>query len=170
LSKESGLPASSIYWHFGSKSGVLGAVMERGARRFFAATEPARFPAPDHPRERLASMLHLSAETIHAQPQFLRLFIILLLGSEGDHAQHDAVAQVRAQGAQLLRQGLQRCYAPWGTDTARQVAEQLGPLALALFDGIFVAGQASQSYDPGLVDRAVGALHALAADIREACS
>src|ERR1700757_5002886 len=32
-----GLPASSIYWHFGSKEGVLAAVMERGATRFFAA-------------------------------------------------------------------------------------------------------------------------------------
>src|SRR5687767_10421400 len=32
-----GLPASSIYWHFGSKEGVLAAVMERGADRFFAA-------------------------------------------------------------------------------------------------------------------------------------
>ena len=32
-----GLPPSSIYWHFGSKEGVLAAVMERGAERFFAA-------------------------------------------------------------------------------------------------------------------------------------
>jgi len=32
-----GLPPSSIYWHFGSKEGVLAAVMERGANRFFAA-------------------------------------------------------------------------------------------------------------------------------------
>lgn len=31
LAKSSGLPASSIYWHFGSKEGVLKAVMERGA-------------------------------------------------------------------------------------------------------------------------------------------
>jgi hypothetical protein len=35
---------------------------------------------------------------------------------------------------------------------------------------IFVAGQAAQGYDAGLVDRAVSALHALAGDIRRACS
>lgn len=32
-----GLAPSSIYWHFGSKEGVLAAMMERGAQRFFAA-------------------------------------------------------------------------------------------------------------------------------------
>src|SRR6266496_2327682 len=29
ISKASGLPASSIYWHFGSKEGLLAAVVER---------------------------------------------------------------------------------------------------------------------------------------------
>src|SRR6476646_1983534 len=35
LVKEAGIPASSIYHYFGSKEGVLLAVMERGAERFF---------------------------------------------------------------------------------------------------------------------------------------
>jgi AcrR family transcriptional regulator len=33
---EAGIPMSSVYHYFGSKDGVLLAVMERGARRFFA--------------------------------------------------------------------------------------------------------------------------------------
>src|SRR4029079_7251189 len=33
--REAGIPASSIYHYFGSKEGVLLAVMERGAERFF---------------------------------------------------------------------------------------------------------------------------------------
>jgi AcrR family transcriptional regulator len=37
IRKACGLPPSSIYWHFGSKEGVLAAVMQRGADRFFAA-------------------------------------------------------------------------------------------------------------------------------------
>src|SRR5215212_8700604 len=44
-----GLPPSSIYWHFGSKEGVLAAVMERGADRFFAA-----IPASEGADEQLA--------------------------------------------------------------------------------------------------------------------
>ena len=37
LVEEAGIPASSIYHYFGSKEGVLLAVMERGAERFFEA-------------------------------------------------------------------------------------------------------------------------------------
>ena len=37
LVDEAGLPASSIYHYFGSKQGVLLAVMERGAERYFAS-------------------------------------------------------------------------------------------------------------------------------------
>ena len=37
LVDEAGVPASSIYHYFGSKEGVLLAVMERGAERFFEA-------------------------------------------------------------------------------------------------------------------------------------
>src|SRR5262245_65267756 len=37
ISKASGLPASSIYWYFGSKEGLLAAVVERAARRWLPA-------------------------------------------------------------------------------------------------------------------------------------
>jgi AcrR family transcriptional regulator len=33
---ESGIPMSSVYHYYGSKDGILLAVMERGAERFFA--------------------------------------------------------------------------------------------------------------------------------------
>ena len=34
--EEAGIPMSSVYHYFGSKDGILLAVMERGAERFFA--------------------------------------------------------------------------------------------------------------------------------------
>jgi AcrR family transcriptional regulator len=166
LSKESGLPASSIYWHFGSKSGVLGAVMERGSRRFFAATDIRRVAAEDHPRDRLAALVQQSLEAIQAHPQFLRLFIVLLLGSEGDHAQQDVVAQVRAEGVRRLRLGLEGAYGPWGDAVAGRIGAELGDLALALFDGLFIAGQVAGAYDAGLVERCVTAMHSLAEGVR----
>ncbi len=51
IARESGLPASSIYWHFASKTGVLTAVMERGAARFFGDLEAAD-PQPGGPPPR----------------------------------------------------------------------------------------------------------------------
>ena len=38
---EASIPLSSIYHYFGSKDGILLGVMERGARRFFAAMPDA---------------------------------------------------------------------------------------------------------------------------------
>ena len=166
LSKESGLPASSIYWHFGSKSGVLGAVMERGSSRFFAATDVGLVLAQEHPRDRLAVLLQQAMAAIEVHPQFLRLFLVLLLGSEGDHAQQDVVTRVRAEGVRRLRLGLEGVYAPWGDAVARRIGAELCDLAIALFDGLFIAGQAAEPVDAALVDRAVTALHTLAEGIR----
>ena len=42
---ESGIPESSVYHYYGSKDGILLAVMERGAERFFAAC-PIRIDEP----------------------------------------------------------------------------------------------------------------------------
>jgi AcrR family transcriptional regulator len=44
VSKRSGLPASSIYWHFTSKEGLLGAVVEEGAQGWFDELEAAARP------------------------------------------------------------------------------------------------------------------------------
>src|SRR4051794_26827199 len=60
LSQEAGLSASSIYWHFGSKDGVLAAVVEQGLKEFFA-TRPRAADFEGEPLERLARMLATSA-------------------------------------------------------------------------------------------------------------
>ncbi len=170
LSKASGLPASSIYWHFGSKSGVLGAVMERGSRRFFTDVGATRLHLSDDPRERLHALLRRSVDAIRAHPQFLRLFMVLLLGAEGEHTQDEVVAAVRAEGGRLLAGGLRLAYEPWGADVADPIAAAAGALALARFAGIFIAIEAaSDDVDAraaALLDRAVAALHAIATAVR----
>ena len=171
LSKASGLPASSIYWHFGSKSGVLGAVMERGSRRFFADVGAARDATSDDPRERLHALLQRSVDAIRTHPQFLRLFIVLLLGAEGEHAQHEVVAGVRAAGRCMLHNGLRQAYEPWGEDIALRIAGEVVDLALAQFDGMFIAIEAAtgdvDAHAAALLDRTVAALHALATTVHE---
>jgi AcrR family transcriptional regulator len=166
LAKASGLPASSIYWHFGSKSGILGAVMERGSRRFFAATERGRLDDAAEPEERLRQLLELSAASIGEHPQFLRLFLALLLRAEGEHAQQEVVDRVRAEGRRRLISGLVWAYQPWGEEVAERVGAELGDLAIALFDGLFVATETLGSTPAALVARSVEALHALAEQIR----
>ena len=167
LAKASGLPASSIYWHFGSKSGVLGAVMERGAQRFFDDPTLAQGSDDPEPRHRLAVLLGNSAEIIAAHPQFLRLFMLLLLGSEGEHAQQDVVHRVRAEGKKVLGNGLRAAYTPWGPAVADAVAGDLVDYLLATWDGLFIAMQAGDARSTTvLIEHMVDSVHRLAERVR----
>ncbi|MEV5361129.1 helix-turn-helix domain-containing protein, partial [Micrococcus luteus] len=87
-----GLPASSIYWHFGSKEGVLAAVMERGAERFFGAI-PRHGDTSDPPDVEV--QLAATAKLLGEHPDFLRLVYLLGLERTDDPAVGAAVRRVR---------------------------------------------------------------------------
>src|SRR5437870_1049118 len=70
IREECGLPAGSIYWHFGSKEELLAAVMERGADRWFADL-PSWHVLQGIPERRLAKSLEVVAERLAAHPEFL---------------------------------------------------------------------------------------------------
>ena len=67
LVEEAGIPASSIYHYFGSKVGVLLAVMERGAERFFAEL-PDLDRRLGSQREHLRALVDLVATTLDTPP------------------------------------------------------------------------------------------------------
>src|SRR5689334_16482321 len=91
-----GLPASSIYWHFGSKEGVLAAVMERGAERFFGAI-PRHGDTSDPPDVEV--QLAATAKLLGEHPDFLRLVYLLGLERTDDPAVGAAVRRVRSTAA-----------------------------------------------------------------------
>ena len=61
---ESGIPMSSVYHFYGSKDGILLAVMERGAERFFAD-----LPDPDRRMGSAAEHLRRVVATAIADPE-----------------------------------------------------------------------------------------------------
>ena len=152
IAEESGLPAASIYWHFGSKAGVLEAVMERGARRFFDRIEDLEVPEEGTARDILRAQLGQAAAAIRADPDFLRLFILLLLS----HGVDATVREVRAEGRRRMHDQLELAFACHGTDAAAAVAEQLADVGVAMFDGAFLAVQNNPQldYEPLLLEMA----------------
>ncbi|MDX6740649.1 TetR/AcrR family transcriptional regulator [Actinocorallia sp. A-T 12471] len=162
IARESGLPNSSIYWHFGSKSGILAAVMERGAERFFADAQPAVISGP--PPEALRSALRQVSDTFPEHREFLRLFILLLLS--GDDESRETVARVRTRGRTSLRAIIETAFQPEGAARAARIAEHLADYALAVFDGAFLATQDSPTISHyALMDQMAGSIVALAADV-----
>ncbi len=131
IRKACGLPASSIYWHFGSKDGVLAAVMERGAQRFFAAVS-----AKVGVEARLAEVADQQAQ----HPDFLRLFLLLSLERSDDPGVAEVVRRVRDRAIADFRDAIaQLVPAEVPGPKAERVVAELSAVAVALSDGIFLA-------------------------------
>ncbi|MCW2563976.1 MAG: transcriptional regulator, partial [Mycobacterium sp.] len=131
IRKASGLPPSSIYWHFGSKEGVLAAAMQRGAERFFAA-----IPTSEDAETQLAVLSTLQAQ----HPDFLRLFYMLSLERGNDPAVAAVVRRVRDTAIARFRNAItQLLPADAPPSKADRVVTELTALAVALSDGVFFA-------------------------------
>jgi AcrR family transcriptional regulator len=142
IQRACGLPPSSIYWHFGSKEGVLAAVMERGADRFFAAIPDA---AAATPPERLAATARLLAQ----HPDFLRLFYLLSLERHDDTAVAAVVRRVRDTAIAGFRSAIGAMLPPdTAPAVAARVADELTTFAVAQSDGVFLADH----LEPGHTD------------------
>ncbi len=164
--EEAGIPLSSVYHYYGSKDGILLAVMERGAERFFAD-----LPIPNRrhgrPAEHLATVLSTTARTLERHPNFLRLLIVFAVqppavaGGEIEAV----VTRVRRLGLDRLREQIALAF---GDDPESSVTGRLARIALAAVDGAFVASQADRAVtleellEP-LVPAIVGARRALLA-------
>jgi AcrR family transcriptional regulator len=134
-----GLPASSIYWHFGSKDGVLAAVMERGANRFFAAI-PRWDQTIGTGEKKSSTQLEVTASLLSAHPDFLRLFYMLSLERSVDPTVAVIVRRVRDTAIERFGDAIGHLL-PAGVAPAKadKVVRELTAFAVALSDGVFFA-------------------------------
>lgn len=141
IARESGLPNSSIYWHFSSKAGIVAAVMERGAERFFSDTAPTPLLDDDTPSTYLHRTLLADSEIYARHPEFWRLFVLLLLSNDNPEVSA-IVRRVRKHGRDAIRRIVITAYGGQG-DAATKAGDAVADFALAGFDGLFLAMQAS---------------------------
>ena len=165
LVEEAGIPASSIYHYFGSKEGVLLAVMERGAERFFAGAaghRPARRLAGGAPA---GAGRRRRATTLERHPDFLRILVVMAAQpvDAGEGEVHRVVEPGARAGARAAA----------GADAARLRArpEERGrrpsrALRARRFDGAFVAHQSHPEVTlGGLLEHLPAALIAVRRDL-----
>jgi len=147
--EESGVPMSSVYHYYGSKNGILLAVMERGAARFFAELDEASVPRGG-PEEHIAGFVSETIRALDRNPNFLRLLIALATQPLGGDASEigAVVGRVRAEARRRLRVQLAIAFED---DPDAPDIGQLVRFALAAFDGAFVASQADPDVTLGEV-------------------
>jgi AcrR family transcriptional regulator len=137
--EEAGIPMSSVYHYFGSKDGILLAVMERGAERFFADL-PDWERRVGRPVKHLDRVIPTAVRTLERHPNFLRLLIALAVQppAAGGEEVEAVIARIRERALGLLRIQIGIAF---DDDPRSSNTDQLARFALAAFDGAFVASQ-----------------------------
>jgi AcrR family transcriptional regulator len=164
LVEEAGVPPSSIYHYFGSKEGVLLAVMERGAERFFEAL-PDIDQRVGSQVEHLHALVDTTATTLEEHPDFLRILVVMAAQpfNAGQGQVHTVVNRVREMALVRLRTQMQVVF---GLDPDSGDADYLARFTLAAFDGAFVAYQALPKVTLGsLLEHLPAALIAVRRDL-----
>lgn len=144
VSKRSGLPASSIYWHFDDKDDLIAAVMERSHRQWTEALEDTpQFDAHTDPLTVLVGVLRYSGEQIMKFPDFLRLGLMLVL----EHRPEELAARRTFNDVRRINMNrIRRLYRSIFTELDDDQIERLTLLTLAGADGLLIA------YDHDAVD------------------
>ncbi|CAM2918909.1 TetR/AcrR family transcriptional regulator [Skermania piniformis] len=137
VSKASGLPPSSIYWHFADKGDLLAAVIERSYGRWIAAVAaPVTVTDGTYAHVMAAQVL----KSLQAAPDFLRLGLMLVLERRPDEPEaRKMFVQVRDNARAFASENLRRHYPQLDE---RQV-KQLAAFVMSAADGLFIASEAA---------------------------
>jgi len=142
ISRESGLPASSIYWFFANKQDLTAAVIERAADRWFEAFESGTQGDDPDFQHFLGRALEQSGSRL---PDFARLQVLLALErGESDPELRERLRELLERGYALVEGVLARSFRDHGLEDAETLARELAPVAMALANGTLI----QRSIDP----------------------
>jgi AcrR family transcriptional regulator len=137
----SGVRAASIYHAFGSKEGLLAAVVEHAADAFFDT-----LPDPvAHPGGLWGALADVS-DAFAVRPEFLRLLMLLAVERrQGDPEILRTALAVRVRARSWIGEGLMPWLAHLPPAAQREVVGRMSRLVLMLLDGAFIARQLEAS-------------------------
>lgn len=137
IRKRSGLPASSIYWHFGNKDGVIAAVLQRYSDHFFQSLPAFEQPAGADPIEAFTAFMVHVGEAATDDDRLFRVLDILALETPDDSTEvHASVRRIRGEGLGFLLGPIRTlCDA---IDSERNPVE-IATFCLAVLDGYVIA-------------------------------
>lgn len=144
LARRTGLPASSVYWHFSSKDEIVAAAIQDSYEQWFGS----RPPWPEEPDERPLpeqledAMVRLEGDGTH--PDYVRVGLALSLQRRSSaEAARSVFLDIRKEARRRLGHWwtivLDRMTATGPVDP--RAAEAMARLTLAVLDGRYLTGQ-----------------------------
>lgn len=148
ISKTSGMPAGSLYWHFENKDNLFSALLERGVRERDAGTGWWDVTTGETIREHLTRFILVRTGTLNPTNGFWRIGLILSL--ERSLESPEARAQFLA-----IRSGLTATMSDWwrqmlGRPTVEMdpgLPHRLSAFTMATIDGLVVSETAGETWD-----------------------
>lgn len=137
VSERSGLPASSIYWHFRDKDGLIAAVIERSFGQWLAGVVPlGDVPDDVAPEVALGGVMQRTAKALLESGDFLRLGLMLALERRPEEpAARRMFLQVRGDAYERIV----TLYRALFSDLDDASLRQLATFTMAVADGLFIA-------------------------------
>jgi AcrR family transcriptional regulator len=137
VSERSGLPASSIYWHFSDKDGLIAAVIERSFGQWLAGvSELDGLTGGRAPADALDSVMQQNAKALLQSGDFLRLGLMLALERRPEEpAARRMFLQVRDEAVRRVVHLYRALFADLDDAGIRQLAT----FTMAMADGLFIA-------------------------------
>lgn len=139
ISREAGLPASSIYWFFRSKDHLVGEVVRLRFDEWFSSQPEWRPPAPGTPVSvSLRELLGRVLGSVLEGPEFVRVGQMLTLASREPVAR-DTYLVLRDSIVALLRLWLEGACAAAGHRRNARLVRELAQVVMVSVDGLFLA-------------------------------
>jgi len=147
--ERSGLPASSVYWHFADKDALFAAMIQHSFDQWL--TSMPKWPPPakgSGRRQEVASRIRSVVESIAASPEFWRLGLLLSLGRQPTEMQaRQLFKEIRRRVIGNMA-SFWRHVLPDGHDRRTPgLPELLARFTMAAADGLFVSVHIDSDYD-----------------------
>src|SRR4051812_43549187 len=161
VTEATGLPASSVYWHFKNKAVLLAEALEFSYRRF-QESAPAWSDEVDTGDlgEQIRGRLHRAAASITESPEFWRLGLMLALEQRVvEPAARRRFLDVRRETRDAVTDWWRRILPrdQYDDETARRLAR----FHISVMDGLYVGVRAAPDWDQErLIDLIASGLHA----------
>jgi AcrR family transcriptional regulator len=149
VQEATGLPASSIYWHFGSKDQLLAATLEHSYRSW-RATAPTWVSAsePEELTDRIERRFQRAAQALTTSPHFWSLGLLLTLQQRvKEPAARKLYAEVRQDTETAIRDWWATVLSPAACEADPELTTRLARFHMMLMDGLFLQVRSSSAKD-----------------------
>ena len=166
VSERSGLPASSIYWHFKDKDALIAAVIDHSFESWLAGTGGISADASKGPlEEQLAAMMQRTATALRESSDFLRLGLMLTL--ERRPEEPSARKRFLAVRQEVIERTV-ATYAKLFPELDDAALHRLSTFTMAAADGLFIANEIDRDDAATLTmfELLAGAIHGAAQQLR----